>query len=328
MGEIHASLDDLRIATQAIRTRLLDWYDGHRRDLPWRRTADPYAILVSEVMLQQTRVAAVEGYYQRFLERFPTAGALAAAPESDLLHAWAGLGYYSRARNLQAAARQIVRDGFPSRYDDILELPGVGPYTAAAVASIAFQTPHAVVDGNVRRVLSRLLAQAVSNAAVGQAAADQLLDRSRPGDFNQAVMELGAMVCLPRQPLCELCPLASLCRARKLGQIARFPPRKPKRSTEAVALRLCIVKKGPAILLHPPTGQGLWPRFWTLPDIPLRKPRRVATFTHTVTFRKITVEVWSGSAGRIPRGLEWVSPARLARLPLATPARKALAPRG
>lgn len=272
-------------------------------------------------MLQQTRVAAVERYYQRFLERFPTAAALAAAPEADVLHAWAGLGYYSRARNLQAAARTIAERGFPSRYEDILALPGIGPYTAAAVASIAFGQPFAVFDGNVRRVLSRVLAE----KAPGIVHASALLDPARPADYNQAIMELGALICLPRNPDCPECPLVRVCKARRLGQIARFPPRKSKPLTTNVKIRLCLVRRGRSILLRPPSGQGLWPHFWTLPDLPLSHAQLVTTFSHTVTFRKIAVEVWTGKPRRIPQGHRWISPSKLATLPLATPARKALA---
>ncbi len=300
---------------------MLAWYDKHHRDLPWRRTRDPYRILVSEVMLQQTRVAAVERYYQSFLERFPNAVALAAAPQADVLHAWAGLGYYSRARNLQAAAKRIAASGFPCRYQDTLALPGIGPYTGAAVASIAFDQPFAVFDGNVRRVLSRLFA----DREPGPALAASLLDVKRPGDYNQAVMELGALVCLPRRPDCPRCPLIRICKAHRLGQVDRFPPRKAKPVTKHVALRLCLVRRGRSILLKPPSGAGLWPHFWTLPDLPLTNERLLTTFAHTVTFRKITVEVWTGKPRRIPRDLQWITPARLATLPLATPARKALA---
>src|SRR3984885_2087066 len=191
-----------------IRRKLLEWYRKHKRDLPWRRTQDPYRIWISEVMLQQTRVAAVIPYYERFLTLFPNASALASAAEQNLLAAWAGLGYYSRARNLQKAARAIVElPRFPKDYAALRQLPGVGDYTAAAVASIAFGAPHAVLEGNVLRVLSRLVAERgdiksqVVRRSLG-ALAETLLDRRRPGEFNQALMELGATVCLPKQPLC------------------------------------------------------------------------------------------------------------------------------
>jgi A/G-specific adenine glycosylase len=230
-----------------IRRHLLDWYRGAARDLPWRRTRDPYRIWVSEIMLQQTRVAAVIPYYERFLERFPTVEALAAAPEQDLLAMWAGLGYYSRARNLQKAARQIV-DGapkataavvgegeaaqvqvaFPSTYEAIRELPGVGDYTAAAVASIAFGLPHGVLDGNVARVFARLAADWSDISAPAtrkrfQQWADALVDPADPGAFNQAVMELGATVCLPKNPMCLVCPLSGDCAARAQAIQSQLP---------------------------------------------------------------------------------------------------------
>ena len=198
---------------ELFRSQLLHWFAQNRRDLPWRRTRDPYAIWISEVMLQQTRVAAVIPYYERFLSRFPDLESLAGASETDLLAHWAGLGYYYRARNLQRAARNALEAGtFPADYDGIRHLPGIGEYTAAAVASIAFDLPYPVVDGNVYRVLSRVLNDR-TNIASGPARkhftvlAGAILDRTRPGDFNQAIMELGATVCLPRKPLCLICPV-------------------------------------------------------------------------------------------------------------------------
>src|SRR3984885_5154286 len=212
----------------AIRRSLRKWYGKHKRDLPWRSTADPYRIWISEIMLQQTRVAAVIPYYERFLTLFPDPAALASAPEQKLLAAWAGLGYYSRARNLQKAARAIVQlPRFPSDYSALLELPGVGDYTAAAVASIAFGRPHAVLDGNVLRVLSRMTADPgnIKSDAVRKklrALAETLLDRRRPGEFNQALMELGATVCVPKQPLCGDCPVRLHSQARLQGLENQF----------------------------------------------------------------------------------------------------------
>jgi len=185
----------------SIRTKLTRWYARTKRDLPWRRTRDPYAIWISEIMLQQTRVAAVIPYYERFLRRFPDAAALAEASEQELLAMWSGLGYYSRARNLQKAARQMVERGtFPNDYASLRELAGVGDYTAAAIASIAFGLPHAVVDGNVRRVIARVINDGHANP---QELADRLLDQRDPARWNQAVMERGATSCLPREPLCD-----------------------------------------------------------------------------------------------------------------------------
>jgi A/G-specific adenine glycosylase len=303
-----------------IRKRLLAWHDTHKRDLPWRRTSDPYHILVSEIMLQQTRVAAVIPFYLRFLTRFPTAGALARARESTVLHAWAGLGYYSRARNLQAAAKEIARDGFPATYEAALALPGIGPYTAAAVMSIACGQPHAAVDGNVRRVLSRLLAR----HDAGQTEADALLDRRRPGDFNQAMMELGAVVCLPGTPKCQECPVARYCVARRLGEVDRFPAREVKRAQEAVTIRWAFVVSDGRVLLASPKSDGLWRGFWTLPEIPLIGARLAARIRHTVTFRKIEIEVYTGQVQGAPTGCEAVPLGRLKTIPLATPVRKFL----
>ena len=198
----------------AVRRRLLAWYATTRRDLPWRRTADPYRIWLSEAMLQQTRVETVIPYYERFLSRFPTPRALACADEQDVLRAWAGLGYYARARNLKRAAELIVRDHdgrIPSEPDALSSLPGVGRYTVGAITSIAFGKRAPVVDGNVSRVLSRLEAVRAPASAWLWDLAGRLVPPDAPGDFNQAVMELGATVCTPRAPSCPRCPLASSC---------------------------------------------------------------------------------------------------------------------
>jgi A/G-specific adenine glycosylase len=197
----------------AFRRALLAWYDQNRRDLPWRKTRDPYRIWVSEIMLQQTRVAAVLEHYRLFLERFPNVKTLAAASESAVLAAWSGLGYYRRARMLRQCAQKIVEDHrghFPKTSEALQTLPGIGRYTAAAISSIAFAEPIAVVDGNVERVLQRLAGSSLTSKEMWQRAQSQL-SPSRPADFNQAMMELGAMVCTPRQPRCERCPIRKWC---------------------------------------------------------------------------------------------------------------------
>ncbi|MFW6159120.1 MAG: A/G-specific adenine glycosylase [Planctomycetota bacterium] len=217
---------------------LLAWYDGHKRDLPWRRRKTPYRVWLAETMLQQTRVETVVPYYRRFLRRFPSMASLARAPLDDVLEVWAGLGYYSRARNLHAAAREVVgrwRGRIPRDRETFLGLPGVGPYTAGAVLSIAYDLPLAVVDGNVTRVLCRLYAiegDAKSSGVQNQlrSLAGELVPDDRPGDFNQALMELGSLVCVPQDPACPLCPLADRCEARATGrqdELPRLPKRKP-----------------------------------------------------------------------------------------------------
>jgi A/G-specific adenine glycosylase len=255
----------------SLRRRLLTWYGRNRRDLPWRRTDDPYSVWISEVMLQQTRVETARGYYERFLVRFPTVDDLAAAAEGEVLKVWEGMGYYSRARNLHRAARRIVADHqgqLPTTYDGLQELPGVGPYTAAAVSSIAFDRPHPVLDGNVVRVLCRLLHIAEDPRRrlvrarlidVGEA----LIPRAAPGDFNQALMELGARVCTPRKPRCDDCPLSAHCRAyAELEDPSTLPVRPPKRVRPHLQVTAGLIRKGNRLLLaqRPPGGMlaGLW----------------------------------------------------------------------
>jgi len=216
---------------------LLDWYGRNKRDLPWRETSDPYKIWISEIMLQQTRVDTVIPYYHRFLDSFPTVDDLAAAEQQSVLKMWEGLGYYSRARNLHAASKQIVNQfnsSFPDSYSGLLELKGIGPYTAAAVSSIAFNRVQAVVDGNVIRVLSRFygIEKDVRRAAVKseiQAYADEIIDEENPGDFNQAVMELGATVCSPTNPQCDSCPLSTRCVAYNSAMTETIPYKSKKK---------------------------------------------------------------------------------------------------
>src|SRR3954471_3507275 len=253
---------------------LLTWFDQHRRDLPWRRTRDPYRIWLSEVMLQQTRVETVLPFYNRFLERFPTVGDLASAGIDEILALWSGLGYYRRARQLHAAARRIAELGtFPSTLEGLLALPGIGAYTAAAVASIAFDVAVPVMDGNVERVLSRCLAldeDPKSGNARRQllAAAAELLDPERPGDSNQALMELGATLCSPRRPKCLLCPLRPGCRAAREGDPERYPIPKVKREGERHRLLVAVVEEGSGVLLfRRPEDSTLLAGTWELPWI-------------------------------------------------------------
>ena len=309
----------------SIRRALVRWYEGSRRDLPWRRTRDPYKIWISEIMLQQTRVAAVIPFYERFLASFPDVETLARAPESHVLRMWSGLGYYSRARNLQKAARQIAQNGgtqgFPRERDSIRELAGIGDYTAAAIASIAFGLPHAAVDGNVRRVIARLINDGEADA---QREADRLLDRRDPGRWNQALMELGATLCLPREPRCGDCPLARQCEAHQCGTQKDLPAKRAKPVSARLTRTLLVVAKGPRILLSPsPRVKG----FWELPEpFPgAHAGRLLREFRHTITFRHYRFIVREAVAAEIPEDSRWWSISRLNEIALSTIARKALA---
>jgi A/G-specific adenine glycosylase len=255
------------------RKQLLSWFRQFQRDLPWRRDRDPYRIWISEIMLQQTRVAAVLPYYERFLERFPTIPALAAAPEEEVLTHWSGLGYYSRARNLQSAAQRIVANHsgeFPSDHAEVLALPGIGPYTSAAILSMAFNAPHAVLDGNVARVVARLDAvrgdlRKTKTWSCLQRSADALLDPGSPSDWNQAVMELGAMICTPTSPQCLICPVAKFCKALQLGLTDVIPEKRKKRASVSVTLAAAILtdSKNCTLLFRAPaqpeTSDGVSP---------------------------------------------------------------------
>jgi len=322
------------------RRLLMDWFQTARRDLPWRRTRDPWRILLSEVMLQQTRVSVVIPYYERFLERYPAPQDLAVAPEADYLSMWSGLGYYARARNLQRAARAIAERGaFPEAYEEIATLPGVGDYTAAAVASIAFGAPHAVLDGNVVRVLSRFTAESRDVRAQSvrvrlKEEAQRLLDPAKPGDFNQAMMELGATVCLPKNPQCLLCPWRDHCQARALGRERELPVKGRKREPVKLLLTLVVVEResrGKRYILLKQRGahESRLQGFWELPeerDLPHSvRGARLGDFKHSITRHDYTIEVFTATTSRAGRGHRWVEQDELESLPLATTARKALA---
>jgi A/G-specific adenine glycosylase len=317
---------------------LLAWYQSGHRDLPWRRTRDPYHIWVSEIMLQQTRAQAVIPYYERFLARFPTVEALAASKEEKVLAAWSGLGYYSRARNLRRAAEQIcAAGGFPRQYDSIRALPGIGDYTAAAIASIAFDLPHAVVDGNVLRVVARV---ANDSSDIGSGStrerfrqvAQGLLDQHHAGSFNQALMELGATVCLPRDPLCLLCPVASFCLAHQRGTTGQLPVK--LRRTEPVRLEgtfLVLWQRGRVLLRKTEEHSRRMAGFWELPSPDHLPEARIGatlgSFRHSITHHQYVFTVAAASAGRgrtRAAAFRWFAPAQLGRIPLSTTARKAL----
>jgi len=319
-----------------LRRRILTWYRKHKRDLPWRRSSDPYRIWISEIMLQQTRVAAVIPYYERFLARFPDVPALAAAPEQDLLAAWAGLGYYARARNLQRAAKKIQElGGFPRDHASIRELPGVGDYTAAAIGSIAFNLRHAVLDGNAARVLSRLTGErgSIDSGVVKKrllASVDRLIDPERPGEFNQALMELGATVCLPKHPRCPQCPWASECEAFRLGIQNELPLKAGRPGAVGAEKQLLMIERAGRILAwqRPPDSRRL-AGFWELPEtnqLPAAKvENRVAGFRHTIVNTNYRIAVFRASLPRTPKGFHWLTTKELSEIPLSTTAKKALA---
>lgn len=303
--------------------QLLSWYDENKRDLPWRKTQDAYRVWISEIMLQQTRVAAVIAHYHEFLRRFPTVQKLGAARESSVLAAWSGLGYYRRARMLHAAAKVIVRErkgAFPETAQDWRELPGIGRYTAAAIASIAFGETVAVVDGNVERVLQRVLGKRLATEAVWQSAG-ALLDRNRPGDFNQAMMELGATVCTPRSPACLVCPVMNLCATRGDLPASTSAPSQTKRDIH-YALHY---RDGSVFLVQRPADTRLMPGMWELPEIaaPREHPNPDFTVRHSITITNYTVKVWR-LAPLVPPSGEWFTVSRAAKLPLTGLARKIL----
>lgn len=322
-------------ARNRISKPLLAWYDAGHRKLPWRETNDPYGIWISETMLQQTRAQTVIPYYERFLRRFPTVESLAASAEEEVLTLWAGLGYYSRARNLRKAARQMEdADGFPRDYDGLHALPGIGDHTAAAVASIAFAQPHAVLDGNVLRVVARIENDAsdISSARTRdrfRALAQSWLDIHRPGPFNQAMMELGATVCLPKNPLCAACPLVNRCGARAAGTASQLPIKLRRMAPISIEDTLLIVRRGGRILLrqreHNATRMA---GFWDLPtptDLPqARVQRRLGEIRHTITHHRYRFIVAAASARAPANGYRWFQAEEMDGVPLSTTARKAL----
>ena len=318
-----------RIAAAAFRRPLLTWYGKHARNLPWRRTTDPYAILVSEFMLQQTQVATVIPYYHEWLRRFPTVAALAAASEDDVLHAWQGLGYYSRARNLRAAAISITQNHhgrLPTSVESIHELPGVGRYTANAVATFAFNRLVPIVEANTARVLSRVFdLQTPIDTSAGREqlwqCATELLPKRNAGEHNAALMELGALICGVR-PKCGVCPVKRFCRTTDPGSLPRKKPRPtPQLRTESHS----FVMRRSRVLLEQATDR--WRGMWILPrltDPPARGThihRSAFPFTH----HRITLTVYPGASRREKnRGLRWFAIRDLASIPVPSPHRRAL----
>jgi len=341
---------DLQHQAQPFRACLLAWYDTHARDLPWRDSRDPYRVWLSEIMLQQTRVAAVIAHYHEFLRRFPTVENLARAREASVLAAWSGLGYYRRARMLHAAAKVVVRERggrFPETAEELRTLPGVGRYTAAAIASIAFGEGVAVVDGNVERVLQRVSGRRLAGEEFWLAA-EKLLDRERPGDFNQAMMELGATVCTPRAPVCLTCPVVALCATRgELSGSAKAGRQKKREIHYAFDFR-----QGKVFLVRRPRDARLMAGMWELPEVDgpasgakaptnhageiaalkaLRHPKAkrgysaeaCVTLKHSITVTDYTVRVWRMPVPDEDAG-KWIPVERLTRVALTGLARKIL----
>ena len=338
---------------QDFRDALLVWFERHQREMPWRDTDDPYRIWVSEVMLQQTQVKKVVDYYERFIARFPSVRDLAAAPLQDVLKVWEGLGYYARARNLHKAAQVIVNtlDGaIPLDYATFRKLPGVGDYSAAAVQSIAFNAPYAAVDGNIKRVLARLfLMDAPINdaksAKVFQQQADALLDRDAPGLFNQAVMELGAMVCRPQSPTCLVCPVNAFCEAFDTMRQDEFPKRRASKPTPEHHLAVGVIYNSAGeVLITQRQLDGLLGGLWEFPggeiaegeaaedacvrniaevvNLSVTNVRYLTRVRHAFTHFKIVVAVFrcDYTAGEVvlngPRDAKWVTVAALRDYPL------------
>lgn len=340
---------------------LLEWYRTHRRDLPWRRRGhDPYAVWVSEIMLQQTQVATVIPYYQRWMERFPTLESLAAAPTDEVMRYWAGLGYYARARNLQRAARIVVDEyGGKIPCDERLkELPGIGRYTQGAIRSIALNRPEPVVDANVARVLCRVFAlggDPKSGPVQSELwrLASELLPLDAPGDFNQAMMELGALVCTPADPACEHCPLLSVCRAGNSADPTRWPETPTGKSTLRVNHASAVIRRGGEYLVVRRHAHGLWGGLWEFPRRSCRPgetpedcarratqevvgltiilSKRIGIVKHSVTHHAITLHAFGaeGAAGS-PQPLDcdrlsWLPLEQIEDLALSAPQRQLLA---
>lgn len=346
-----------QLNSEAIAAPLLAWFDAHKRDLPWRRTSDPYRIWISEIMLQQTQVDRVIDYYERFIAAFPTVEALAKAPIDDVLRLWEGLGYYSRARNLHSAARAIVEQHgaeFPRSPEAIRALPGIGEYTAGAVLSIAFGVPAPAVDANVIRVLARLfaiegeVAKGAGRRRIADLAAEVVPD-DRPGDFNQALMELGALLCISGRPGCLICPLGEVCAAKSRGLQDTIPPPKSQAVKEVCAVAGVVRRADGRVLVARRPADGQWGGLWEFPNthydpgcapedaltehladafgLNVRVSAELASFTYGVMNRRVALTVLScalESGVATPSGhdeVRWATIADLAEIALPSPHR-------
>lgn len=346
-----ADLADPTVA--AIRRDLLAWYDRNRRDLPWRRREDAYGIWLSEIMLQQTRVETVIPYYERFLTEYPTVDDLAAADLDDVLARWSGLGYYRRARALHETARIVVREHageFPTDPDDVRALPGIGRYTAGAISSIAHGLPEPIVDGNVIRILSRWLRLGEqTKPARYWDLAERLVPRDRPGDFNQAMMELGATVCTPRSPSCGLCPVRDHCEAARAGEPESYPATAKRQKSVDVASTLVVIRRNGRVLLTRSPSRPIMKDLWEFPscefggDAPTEAARFIQSaygrrfdaktslpeIRHSIMNRRIRLHPVVGTIDRGPvrpveseEAVRWIRPSELADYPVGGIAKK------
>ena len=342
------SLLDSEADIKLFRYRLLDWYRANKRDLAWRDSDNPYHVWLSEIMLQQTRVDQMGAYFERFVSRFPTVESLAAASEAQVLKVWEGLGYYARARNLHAAARELVEENegrLPTTFEQLMQLPGIGHYTAAAISSIAFDRDHPVLDGNVTRVLCRVLKvaedprkTATKNLLI--AAGEKLLPPGEAGDFNQGMMELGARVCTPARPTCGVCPLHTLCRAyREMEDPSSLPRKAPKKSRPHHQVAAGVIRRGGELLIAQRPASGLLGGLWEFPggkqeegetleqclrrevreelDIEIEVGSHLISVDHAFSHFSITLHVfeavWLGGAPQAVGCAEWrwIAPDRL-----------------
>ena len=333
---------------------LVAWFKQNRRELPWRKNRDPYAVWISEIMLQQTRIDTVIDYYARWMQRFPTVAALGRAPLDEVLALWAGLGYYARARNLHRSAQKIADeyDGkFPDELERLLALPGVGRYTAGAIASIAFQKPEPIVDGNVARVLQRVYA--IEGASQDRRVQNELWQRAQelvptdfPSEFNQGLMELGQLICTVADPSCERCPLVKICRARKQNRQSEIPAARAQKKIPVVKMATLLVQNSTSILLMRRKPAGLWGGLWEPPSLEIGKRESAATITakisdtlgvrvekkslttfeHVLTHRRMQFHVYGANAARMARpkncfphydGAKWVAREELLEVGIA-----------
>jgi A/G-specific adenine glycosylase len=343
----------------SIRRRLLAWFAKHARDLPWRRSRDVYRVWVSEIMLQQTQVKTVEPYFQRFVAAFPSIADLAAANEDAVLRRWEGLGYYRRARHLHRAAKQIVDDHsgqFPREIEAVRELSGIGRYTAGAILSIAFDDRHPILEANTLRLIARLIGyRGDPKSSAGQRvlwdAAESLLPRKNVGTFNQALMELGSLVCTPKSPQCTACPVVNLCVAAQKGQQDRIPPPKAKPRIEEVREASVVVRRRGRVLVRRCGADERWAGLWDFPrfaigaengsrlrrqletnverltGVVIRPGSRLATIKHGVTRFRITLDCFeadyvNSAANGQRKQHKWLRPTELAGYPLSTTGRK------